>query len=33
MKIEILGSGCQKCIELEENIKKALGDFSEKLKR
>ena len=26
MKIEILGMGCPKCLMLEENAKKAVGD-------
>jgi len=29
MKIEILGTGCPKCKQLEENAKKALGYKSE----
>ena len=27
MKIEILGTGCPKCIKLEENTKRALKDL------
>ncbi|MBU3013296.1 TM0996/MTH895 family glutaredoxin-like protein [Poseidonibacter lekithochrous] len=26
MKIEILGTGCSKCIALEENVKKAVAE-------
>lgn len=30
MKIEILGSGCPKCKQLEENAKKALAEIGKK---
>ena len=28
MKIEVLGSGCPKCMSLEQNVKKALSDLA-----
>ncbi len=31
MKIEILGSGCPKCKELEENVKEALEETGKKI--
>jgi len=30
MKIEVLGTGCPKCKQLEENTKKALQDLNKK---
>ncbi|MBW6451597.1 MAG: TM0996/MTH895 family glutaredoxin-like protein [DPANN group archaeon] len=30
MKIEILGTGCNNCLKLEENAKKALKDINKK---
>jgi small redox-active disulfide protein 2 len=27
MKIEVLGSGCPKCMSVEQNVKKALADL------
>jgi small redox-active disulfide protein 2 len=28
MKIEVLGTGCQKCISVEQNVKKALAELA-----
>jgi small redox-active disulfide protein 2 len=28
MKIEVLGSGCAKCMSLEQNVHKALGELA-----
>ena len=28
MKIEVLGTGCPKCMSMEQNVKKALVDLS-----